>query len=79
MSKAAKISPFLSLCNSVEAIATRLLDGAAFNGARLGKIEDRLAALDAGPDAAAAARQAYDDVNAARRREGRPVLKLKRP
>jgi len=78
MSKA-KIGAFLSLCNSVERIATRLFDGAAFSSARLRKIEDRLAALDGGPGAETAAQRAYDDVNATRRREGRPVLEFDRP
>ena len=74
-----KPGPFLSLCGSVEMIATRLLDGIAFNGARFSKIEERLAALDGGPDADRSARQAYDEVNASRRREGRPDLWFKRP
>ena len=65
----------LSLCNSVERMATMLLNSAALNGARLSKIEDRLASLDGGPDAEAAARLALDDVNASRCRDGRPEIK----
>lgn len=75
MSKAKAPGPFLSLCNSVQKMAAMLLDGAALCGARLSKIEDRLASLDGGPDAEAAARLAFDEVNASRRRDGRPEIK----
>jgi len=70
-----KIGPW----RAVEMVLSQLSDFSALNRSRTRAIEDRLAALDGGPDAEAAARLAYDDVNAARRREGRPVLGFKRP
>jgi len=74
-----KGGPFLSLCASVEKIAARLLDAVAFSGARLKAIEDRIASLDGGPGAEAAARIAFDKVNDERRGAGKPTLDMKRP
>lgn len=67
--------PWESVADAIE----NLFDRYALSRSRLTAVENRMAALDGGPDAEAASRLAYDDVNASRRREGRPVLGFKRP
>jgi len=71
--------PKMGTWEDVETVLRQLSDFSALYRERLRAIEDRLAALDVGPNADAATRQAYDDVNALRQRQGRPALGLKRP
>lgn len=59
-------SPIASIWKSMTTLLVRQTDTAAHQAKRLAAIEDRLAALDGGNDAHAAARDALDRANVAR-------------
>jgi len=63
-----------AMWQALEKLAIRLVDGGDLQSSRIRAIEERLASLDGGPDAAASARSAFDEVNAARRRKGQSLI-----
>lgn len=65
-----KPSPLTAVWRSMTALLTRQQDTAAHQAKRIASLEDRLAALDGGRDAHAAARDALDRANAARVADG---------
>lgn len=68
---------FARLCNNVKIIVARSSDMTALQNARLSAIEDRLAALDGGHNAARAQRTAIVTVNAKRAENGQAALGLR--
>lgn len=72
--KSKKESPFAIVIRTMENIAQYV----RVNGHRLGRIEDRLAELDGGPDASKARTNAHDEVNAEMRKAGQPALTIPR-
>lgn len=72
-----KPTAFALLCENIAIFVARWRDLSAFQGARLSEIEDRLAALDGGHDAAQAKRAAIVAANAKRAAIGQDALGLR--
>ena len=70
-------SPLMRAWVAIGSLARQATDVHEFNKVRIQSIENRLAALDGGPDAAGARVAAYDAVNASRRRAGDKPLGFK--